>query len=198
MDALLRSQRPQPPGLHRRARDQLHAPHLGQRRQHQEPFHPCESFTETLARPPAKGEIGIPGGARVWWGCPLGGDERLRSGKKARIVMHQVWAEEEEAPWREALVPDRHLLPRPPRDQHALAAGTGLRWPPPLGEEFRVDQRCKALLERPRIERCGRVQRTVPWEDQGKPVLRRCEGIQQQHAGIKLRLILDSRVLRDP
>jgi hypothetical protein len=38
MNACFRSQRHQPPGRHRRVGDQLHAPCLGQRRQHQEPF----------------------------------------------------------------------------------------------------------------------------------------------------------------
>ena len=98
MDALFGSQRHQPPGLHRRAGDQLHAPRLGQRRQHEDPFHPREPFAETLARTTAKGEIGIAGGTSLWWGRPPGGNERLRIGKKARIMMHEVRAEEEEGP----------------------------------------------------------------------------------------------------
>ena len=53
VNALFRSQRHQPPGLYRRARDQPHAPRLGQRRQHEEPFQPREPFAETRARPPA-------------------------------------------------------------------------------------------------------------------------------------------------
>src|SRR5262249_26213858 len=98
-DALVRSQGHQPPGLHGRAGDPLHAPRLGQRRQHEEPFHPRKPFAETLARPPAKGEIGIAGGASLGWGRPSGRDERLWLGKKACVVMHEVRAEEEEGPW---------------------------------------------------------------------------------------------------
>ena len=77
LDALFRSQRHQPPGLHRWAGDQRHTPHLGQRRQHEDPFHPREPFAETLARSPTKGEIGVPGGTSLWWGCPPGRGERL-------------------------------------------------------------------------------------------------------------------------
>jgi len=74
-DALFGSQRHQSPGLDRRTGDQVHAPCLGERRQHQEPFHPRKPFAETLARTTAKGEIGIPGRASVGWGCASGGDE---------------------------------------------------------------------------------------------------------------------------
>src|SRR5262249_61565907 len=69
------------------------------------------------AGPPAKGEMGRPGGASLGGSRPSRGDERLRLGKKARVVMHEVRAEEEEGPWGKAIVPDRHCPPRPPCHQ---------------------------------------------------------------------------------
>src|SRR5207302_9844520 len=96
---------------------QPHAPRLGHRRQHQEPFHPRKPFAETLARTATKGEIGKAWGGGLWWGRPPGGDERLRIGKIARVAMRDVRTDEEKRPWREAIVPNRHLFPRTPRHQ---------------------------------------------------------------------------------
>ncbi len=63
--------------------DQLYVPRLGQRCQHQEPFHPRKPFAETLARTTAKGEIGIAGGASVRWGRPPGGRRTPPDGEKS-------------------------------------------------------------------------------------------------------------------
>ena len=117
VNAMFWSQCHQCPRLHRMAGDQLHAPRLGHCRQHQEAFHPRKPFAETLTRTTAKGEIGKAWRGSVWWCRPPGGDERFWIDKIARVAMRDVRADEEEGPWGEAIVTDRHLFPRSTRHQ---------------------------------------------------------------------------------
>ena len=109
-----RSQRHQRPGLHGMAGHQLHAPRLGHRRQHQEPFHPRKPFAETLARTAAKGEIGSSvAGAASGGAAHRVGTNASGSAKIARVAMREVRADEEEGACAGSDSPRSPPLPAP-------------------------------------------------------------------------------------